>query len=166
MKQWFAIHTQPQKELLAQQHLIRQNFQVYLPRYKKLVKHSRKVIYVEAPLFPRYIFVAIDLSNEKWRSINGTQGVTYILTTNGRPSIVPERIISDLMSQEGADGMVTCSSLTLFIEGNDVRISKGAFKDQTATVLNLDDQQRVQLLLSFLGRELKIRVPLYAVEAA
>lgn len=164
---WCVAYTQPSKELQALQHLKDQGYEVYLPRFKKLCRHARKVEEKLAPLFPRYIFVGMDLETARWRSINGTRGVSYLLMADDLgPAKVPVGIIEHLRSQEESDGVVPVSSLDSFIKGDRVRITDGVFKDQTATVDFLDAQSRVQVLLSFMGREVNITLPAYDLEAA
>ncbi|MBX9786001.1 MAG: transcriptional activator RfaH [Alphaproteobacteria bacterium] len=165
MKSWFVAHTHPMKEQFAEQNLREQGFDVYLPRFKKMHRHARKVEEVLTPLFPRYLFVALDVETARWRSINGTRGVSYLLQNDGLPAKVPEKIIETLKERETADGLVSINSLIAFIKGDKVRILKGAFKDQLATFETMDAKQRVQLLLTFLGREMKVSLPAYAVEA-
>jgi transcriptional antiterminator RfaH len=166
MKQWFVVHTQPLKESVAYQNLMEQDFEVYLPRFKKTRRHARKVDEVLAPLFPRYLFVGMDLEAHGWRSVQGTRGVSYLLTMNGRPALIPWRLIQDLKNQETSDGLVPINSMALFMKGDKVRVLDGAFKDYVATFEQMDDKQRVQLLLTFLGRETRVSLPFYAVEAA
>jgi len=166
MKQWFVVHTQPLKESVACHHLIEQDFEVYLPRFKKTRRHARKVDEVLAPLFPRYLFVGMDLEADGWRSVQGTRGVSYLLMMDGRPAIIPSRMIEDLKDQETSDGLVPINSMALFAKGDKVRVLDGVFKDYVATFEKMDDKQRVQLLLTFLGRETKVSLPFYAVEAA
>lgn len=57
------------------------------------------------------------------------------------------------------------ASLVNFIKGEKVLIVEGAFTDQTAIFESMDDKSRVQLLLTFMGREMKMTLPVYAVEA-
>jgi transcriptional antiterminator RfaH len=166
MINWFAVHTQPLREQVAKQHLLEQGFEVYLPKFKKVRRHARKVEEVLAPLFPRYLFIGMDLETSRWRSVNGTRGVSYLLTNNDRPLAVPSKIIEGLKTQESEDGLVPIASLLLFTKGEKVRILDGAFKDQIAVFENMDNKERVQLLLNFLGRETKISLPHYEVEAA
>lgn len=164
---WSVIHTQPLKEIVAKQHLIAQGYEVYLPRFKKLCKHARKVEEKLVPLFPRYIFVKADLDVCQWRSINGTRGVSYLLMSSDlNPAKVPDFIIGELKAQEITDGIVPINSLVNFIKGEKIRITEGVFKDQIATFEFLDDKSRAQLLLNFMGRQMKMKLPLYAVEAA
>ena len=58
---WYVVHTNPNKEEIAERHLIRQNYVIYFPRYKKIINHARKISTVVKPLFPRYLFIKIDL---------------------------------------------------------------------------------------------------------
>jgi transcriptional antiterminator RfaH len=166
MKQWLVVHTQPSKESVAQRHLCEQGFDAYLPRYKKTRRHARKTEEVLSPLFPRYLFVGIDLQADQWRSVQGTRGVSYLLVTNDQPAIVPSRIIQGLKDQENADGLVSIESMSCFTKGDKVRVIEGAFKDYVAIFEKMDDKQRVQLLLSCLGREVNVFLPVHDVEAA
>lgn len=167
MISWCVAHTQPSKELVAQQHLLDQGYEVYVPRFKKICRHARKVEEKLVPLFPRYIFVGMDLSSARWRSVNSTRGVSHLLMSNDlNPAKVPTRIIGDLRAQEIGDGIVPVASLVNFVKGEKVRILEGAFADQIGIYDSMDDKSRVQLLLTFMGREMKMTLPTYAVEAA
>jgi transcriptional antiterminator RfaH len=74
-------------------------------------------------------------------------------------------IIEELKILEN-DGVVPIICVSAFTKGENLRVMDGAFKDQVASFQMMDDKQRVQLLLNFLGRETRITVPVYAVEAA
>ena len=66
---WYVVQTQVNGELKAAQNLMRQGFEVYLPCYLKRRRHARKIDLVSKPLFPRYLFVAIDVATQRaWRS--------------------------------------------------------------------------------------------------
>src|ERR1044071_3749272 len=83
-ERWYAVYSQPHRETRAQQQLTAQGFTVFLPLYRKTVRHARKLTTVSAPFFPRYLFVALDLSLDQWRSVNGTFGVTSLITDGAR----------------------------------------------------------------------------------
>ena len=70
-------------------HLARQGFETYLPRYLKRRRHARRVEMLPAPLFPRYLFVAIDMATQRWRSISSTIGVTQLVCAGDVPAPVP-----------------------------------------------------------------------------
>lgn len=166
MKSWFVAHTHPMKEQIAEQHLREQGFDVYLPRFKKMRRHARKVEEVLAPLFPRYLFVAMEVEVAHWRCVNSTRGVSYLLQNDGLPAEIPKKIVETLKEKETVDGFISINSLAAFIKGDKVRVLKGVFKDHLAIFETMDAKQRTQLLLTFLGRETKVSLPAYVVRAA
>lgn len=163
---WFVAYTQPAKESIAQKHLCEQGFEVYWPRFKKTRRHARKTEEVLAPLFPRYLFVGMNLETAPWRSVNGTRGVSHLLTgSDNRPAEVPEGLVETLRAQENAEGVVPLRSLVFFAKGDTVRVLEGPFQEYMAVFEGLDDKQRAQLLLSFMGREMAVSVPAGSIEA-
>ena len=60
MIRWYAVYTQPHAETKALEHLLRQGYSAYLPRYRTHVSHARRRLMVLRPLFPRYLFAGID----------------------------------------------------------------------------------------------------------
>jgi transcriptional antiterminator RfaH len=163
---WFVVYTLPGKETVARQHLEEQGYNVYLPMFKKIRRHARRVDEVLQPLFPRYLFVSLNLEIDAWRAVNGTRGVSYLLLNDGRPLGISTSIIKELQVQEDENGLVPVACLENFTKGKKLRIVDGTFKDQVAVFQMMDDKKRVQLLLNFLGRDTKISLPVYAVEAA
>lgn len=166
MNQWCVAYTQPGKEIMARQNLEAQGFEVYLPRFRKVRRHARRVDHVLSPLFPRYLFVAIDTDTQRWRSVNGTRGISYLLSADDMPLAVPGRVVENLQSQEEDGEIVPVNSLSLLAPGAELQVIDGAFSGQSATFESMDGNQRVQLLLSFMGRQTRISLPAHAVEAA
>ena len=82
-ERWYVVRTQPHREARAYYQLQNQNYQVFLPRFPKSRRHARKFDTVLAPLFPRYLFVGLDLTRHPWRSVNGTYGVEHLLMRGG-----------------------------------------------------------------------------------
>ena len=158
---WCVAYTQPMRETLAEQHLLAQGFDAYLPRIPKTRRHARKEERVKAPLFPRYIFVGVDLEKDPWRSINGTRGVSHLILWDERtPAEIPGTVIEGLKSRERDDGTVSIEALCLFDKGDKVRVLEGALQDQGAIFEGVDDKGRAQLLMNFLGRDVKVALPM------
>ncbi len=162
---WFVVHCHPNKEHVAEFNIKQQGFGTYIPCYKKLKRHARRVYPVLAPLFPRYFFVQIDQENSNWLPINYTPGVKYLLKNKeGMLSSVPNNIIEELYRNHDETGLVSLSVLELFKSGDKVRILDGAFINHMAIYEKMTDDQRVELLINLIQQEVKITVPLYAVE--
>jgi transcriptional antiterminator RfaH len=85
-------------------HLSRQGFRSFLPRYLKTVRHARKLRTVNAPIFPRYLFVALNLERDRWRSVNGTTGITNLFMAHDRPVPVPDGIVETLIRSADKSG--------------------------------------------------------------
>src|SRR5215471_5201307 len=103
---WYVVHTQPNYEGRAEVNLQRQGFATYMPRYQRTRRHARKTETVLRPLFPRYLFVALDLARDRWRSIQSTFGVSQLVVAGDEPLPVPHAVIDQIRAREGSDGIV------------------------------------------------------------
>jgi len=159
MKRWYVVHTRAQSETLAANHLARQGFQVYLPKYAKRYRHARQSKIVAAPLFPRYLFVSIDTAVDRWRCIQSTIGVSSLVTNGNAPLPVSDVIIGSIRARENQEGLVSLVNAGNLTPGAVVTVIDGPFADQTGIFECLNDNERVTLLLSFLGRKIRVKLP-------
>lgn len=157
MLSWYVVHTHPREESRAVHHLRRQGFEVYLPQYLKRRRHARRVSWAPVPLFPRYLFVLMDVGVARWRAINSTVGVAYLLCANETPTPMPDGVVAEIMARTDDDGMVAVSWQRLE-KGAPVQIMRGALADHVGLFDCADDQARVFVLLDLLGRQVKVRV--------
>jgi transcriptional antiterminator RfaH len=153
---WFVAHTQPHAEAKATLHLKRQGFETYVPRYLKRRRHARKIETVAAPLFPRYLFVAFDISVHRWRSIYSTVGVSRLVCNGEDPVAVPEGIVEALRGREDANGLIKLDNRPRFRPGDKIRVLDGAFTDCLGLFEGLSERERVMILLDLLGRKVRI----------
>ncbi len=165
MPRWHVVHTRAGAELLAQGHLDRQGFETYLPRYLKTRRHARRTTRLPAPLFPRYLFVRFDPDSAPWRSINGTHGVSHLVCMGNRPSAVPRGVVADIRARESEEGFVEVHDPIGFESGEVVRVTEGPLAQQSGIFQGSDDDRRVVILLSMLGREMKVTLDRDAVAA-
>lgn len=156
---WFVVQTQPNAERKALAHLIRQGFHAYLPCYRKTRRHARRTETVAAPLFPRYMFVSIDVTSQRWRSLRSTVGVSRLVCNGETPAPVPPGIVEALRLREGENGLIDIGRGPTFAPGDKIRVRDGAFADCLGIFESTTDSERVLILLDLLGR--KVRVGLY-----
>ena len=148
--------------------LAAKGFEVYLPRYRKRRRHARRIDVVAAPLFPRYLFVAIDRGAQRWQSIQSTIGITP-LVGNGdehEPGMVSPEIIEGLRDREDAEGFVLLEQRPRFSAGDQVRVSDGAFRDCLGLYEGISGHHRSAILLDLLGRKVRVVLDSHVVEAA
>jgi len=163
-ERWFLAHTQPKSECKAQLHLAAQGFRTYLPQIQKTIRHARQLKTVRAALFPRYLFVILDLERDRWLSVRSTVGVSRLLThQDGRPIPIPIGIVESLI--ERSHGNLTRLDSGL-IKGQHVRILLGPFADFVGTLQRLDDAGRVQVLLEMMGTAVPVTLDRSALASA
>lgn len=165
MKQWHAVHVQSNAESRAEHHLRNQGFEVFLPKYRCQRKHARKVEQVLRPLFPRYLFVSLDPDQQRWRSINGTIGVLRLLSSGNEPLPVPPEIIQHIMDNRDESGIVVFNKKG-FKHGERLGVAVGAFAEFEGFFEEMDGNERVVLLLDFMGRKVRAKVPISSLAVA
>ena len=163
---WYVAQTQVNGEMKATQNLLRQGYEVYLPRYLKRRRHARKVDFTAKPLFPRYLFVAVDIATQRWRAIQSTQGVSRLICNGDDPAPVPHGVLAALKAREDEKGFVRMEARPAFSSGDRVRVLAGAFMDFAAQFEGMADRDRVAILLDMLGRKVRVHLDADMVAAA
>jgi transcriptional antiterminator RfaH len=153
-ERWYAVHTLPFAEARAEGQLDRQGFRTFQPKRHKTVRHARRQRTVEAPFFPRYLFVVLDLAQHQWRSVNGTFGVSRLVMWGDRPHPVPRGVVEALIAAADPRGILQLDRALQI--GGSVRLMAGPFAEQLAILDDLDDSGRVRVLLDILGRQVAI----------
>ncbi len=156
-ERWYVARTLPQRELHAARQLSNQGFRTFVPRFWRNRRHARKVETISAPLFPRYIFVVVDRTRDRWRSINGTLGVDRLLMYGGEPQPVPHGVVENLMVAADLDGNIRFDFQLR--EGQAVKVTAGPFADLVGQLERLDDNGRVRVLLEILGGKVRVALP-------
>ena len=121
---------------------------------------------VARPLFPRYLFVAIDLATQRWRSIQSTLGVSHLVCWSGKPASVEDVVINTLKAREDEGGFIKLARRSAFSPGDKVRVVEGVFIDSLALVEDVSGHERVAILLDLLGRKVRVLVGADLIAAA
>ena len=138
MTEWYVVRVKTAHEDRAAWHFRNQGFEVYLPKYRKTVRHARKTQTVTRPLFPGYLFVDMNTSHHRWRSINGTVGVISLVQFGSQPQTLCEDIVEMIRQREDKDGVISIAPEGL-TKGDSVRIREGAFSEHTALLEEVCD---------------------------
>jgi transcriptional antiterminator RfaH len=163
---WYVVQTQINAEAKAARNLLRQGFAIYLPRYLKQRSHARKIEKVPAPLFPRYLFVEIDLAIQRWRSIQSTFGVSHLVLQGSDPARVTPDVVNALKAREDESGYVKLDQRPKFALGERVRVLAGVFAENLGLFDGMADRDRVAILLDLLGRKVRVSLKADLVTAA
>ena len=147
---WYVVQTKPNAEAMAFRNLENQNFPAFLP-LQKLTRRKGTTFQTQLrPLFPGYMFVAQDPAAGQWRKIKNTRGVARLVRLAAEPTPVPPTIMDQLFARCDETGIFQ-QSATL-VAGDDAKITQGPFAGAIAKIIEIDPNQRVHLLLNFMGQ--------------
>ena len=153
---WYVVQTHAHAEAKAAAHLARQGFTAYLPRYLKRRRHARRIETVAAPLFPRYLFVTVDMVCQRWRSIRSTIGVTRLVCNGDDPIAGSRRRRRGAPGARGRARLRQAGQRPRFALGEKVRVLDGVFADCLGLFDGMKDSERVAVLLDLLGRKVRL----------
>lgn len=151
---WFIVQLKPNGLTRAVTNLERQGFAPFVPRERRSVRRANKFVTVDAPVFPGYVFVEVDPDDGGWRVINSTYGVARIISFGGRPAALPKGLVEAMAKRY----TVTVEAPPAFGVGEEVILREGPFVDFLAKVEAVDPQNRVHLLIDFMGRQSRVVV--------
>jgi transcriptional antiterminator RfaH len=138
----------------------------YLPRYLRARRHARRTETIVRPLFPRYLFVAMDVARDRWRVVQSTFGVSSLVAVGSDPIPLPDGVVDEIRAREGERGLVKLGLPAGVEPGSPVRLIDGAFTETRGVLERLADDRRVTVLLNLLGREVRVFVPVANVGTA
>ena len=146
----------PNSHRLAERNLHRQGFETFLPIQKITRRKASRFVSDLKPLFPRYMFVSVNAGLAPWRTINSTIGVSKLVSFEGKPKPFSLRLISGLMLRCDASGtLLPPKSLN---EGDSVEMLTGPFANFIATVDTIDPEQRIWVLMDFMGQKTRMQI--------
>lgn len=160
MSDWYVVRTKPRRETAAETHLLRQGFEVYLPRLARTKQRGGSWRESIEALFPRYLFLRRGHSQQNLGTVRSTLGVSEIVCFGGSYARMPEQAIRLLRSNEDpASGMHLAAPTPPPASGDKVRITEGPFAGLAGVFSSASGDHRVVVLLNLLGRDARVVVP-------
>ncbi len=153
MNQWYAIYTKPNKEVVAEKNLQRQEIATYLPLTREKRRRRGKWIDSIVPMFSRYLFINMDVTQQSTASIRSTIGVSNMVRFSGEPTTVPGNLIELLRLRTDTETGLIDIGKPQFQPGEKVVVLDGPFKDINGVFQQTNGEQRSMILLELLGRK-------------
>ena len=154
--EWFCLRTQMKREHIAAAILDRlDEVEVFCPRISQVKKtRTGKKRFVEA-MFPGYIFAKFQFHAHS-KQVVYSQGITRMVEL-GERRIIPKHVIEDLKASLPED-VIEAPDLSI-LPGAEIEVITGSLKGLNGRVLaQMSAQNRIQILLDFLGREIKVSI--------
>lgn len=162
---WYAIQTTAGHENKVRSLLLKRIAEDPRPEDEKLVRHALvpvqesieikngKKVAVERKLYPGYVLIETDMSQEAQHLVNSVQGVIKFVGTGRLPQALRQEEVNRLLGvvEEAADAGP--KEEIPFLVGQAVEITEGAFSDFSGTVEEvLPDKGKVKVSVSLFGR--------------
>ncbi len=158
---WYAVHSQPRKEAVALENLERQGFSSWLPRVARSVRKNGRWATKVEPLFARYLFVNLDVSQQDVSPIRSTLGCVGLVRQAGLPASVPVGVVEGLQALVDPEtGLHQLSQLgaPTFKKGDRVRVLAGPFEGLEGIFQRPTAEARAMVLLQMLGSIASVRL--------
>ncbi|MGJ8686833.1 MAG: transcription termination/antitermination protein NusG [Spongiibacteraceae bacterium] len=129
----------------AQKSLRLQKFRTFLPLEQETRQCEGSTMISSRPLFPGYLFVGLDMTQDFWSQVNTTFDVVRIVNFGKLPATVPTQLVTEFMER--------CDSRGVFLSPNQkqladqARITQDPFADFVAKIENIARDRRVGVLV-------------------
>jgi len=170
-KPWFVIHTYSGYEERVKKNLeqrIRfmdsegEIAQVVVPTEDEIEVRGGQKKTVSKKILPGYVLIQMDISDQSWRIVRNTPGVTGFVGSGDKPVPLKDDEVKQILNQMEAEA----PKLKIgFREGQSVRVTDGPFVDFIGMVDSINSEKgKVRVLLSLFGRETPVELDFLQVE--
>ncbi len=175
-KKWYVVHTQSGCEAkakasielrIAQNNLQDKFGEVLVPSENvvELVKNQKQT--KSRKFFPGYIFVEMDLNEETWHLVRGSNKVTGFVGKSGgvsKPTSISDKEVQRVTKQIEVGATKPRPKIT-FQEGDSVVVVDGPFNNFNGTVEDVNAEKgKVKVLVSIFGRPTPVELDFIQVE--
>lgn len=157
---WYAVCTRHQHERTAARVLECKDFEVFLPVYKVRRRWQDRFKEISLPLFPGYLFVKEGL--DRWLRILNTPGVCNILSSGGRPAVIPHSEIEGI--QRIVESTLRVEPHPFLKSGDWVRVKYGPMTGVEGILVRKKNIARLILSVEMLGKSVAVEVDAIDVE--
>ena len=170
-KSWFVVHTYSGYEERVRKNLEQrikfmdsegEISQIIVPTENEIEVRNGQKRTVSKKILPGYVLIEMKMSDQSWRIVRNTPGVTGFVGSGNNPVPLQEEEVSRILKQMEAEA----PKLKIgFRQGQSVRVTDGPFVDFIGVVDSINSEKgKVRVLLSLFGRETPVELDFMQVE--
>jgi transcriptional antiterminator NusG len=171
-KTWYAVHTIAGHENKVRDVLTRRAqvegfwerdiYEVLIPTEQELTTRGGKRVVVDKKVFPGYILVQMSLTDETFKLVKSTSGVTGFVQSGNKPVPLEEyevkRILQNLEQSKEAPKVA-------WSKGDAIRVVEGPFSDFSGKIEEVNtDREKLKVLINIFGRDTPVELDFQQVE--
>jgi len=170
---WYVVHTQSGYEKKVKQNLEARTqsmnmedsiHECVIPMEDVVEFKNGKKQIVQKKVFPGYLLVRCDMTDDSWYVIRNTPGITGFVGQGAKPSPLPRRDVENFLTVPDETEEVTTKRGKPRLEyeqGETVRVKEGPFADFSGEIVEInEDQLKVKVLVNIFGRETPVELEL------
>jgi transcription termination/antitermination protein NusG len=174
-KRWYIVHAfsnfenkvaQSLREQAEQRGLTNLFDEILVPSEEVAEVRKGRRVMVDRKLYPGYVLVNVDLTDEAYHLIKNTPKVTGFLGADkSKPVPISQSEADRIKGQVVEAGENKKKPMILFEIGEQVKVADGPFASFNGTVEEVDDvKQRVKVAVSIFGRATPVELEFTQVE--
>ncbi|MDO8269639.1 MAG: transcription termination/antitermination protein NusG [Candidatus Levybacteria bacterium] len=162
---WYIVHTYSGHENKVAKTLMQRVqamgfeeriFDALVPTRDTIRVRGGKKETIKEKIFPGYILVNMDLSDEAWVLVRTTPGVTSFVGAQNKPTPIRDDEVQAIVAFVGQKDPIYKAQ---FSTGEAVKITDGPFSDFLGTIESIDEAKgKVKVLVSIFGRETPVEL--------
>ncbi len=170
-KSWFVVHTYSGYEERVKKNLEQrikfmdsegEITEIVIPTEDEIEVKSGQKQTVSKKILPGYVLIQMGMSDQSWKIVRNTPGVTGFVGGGDKPVPLTEEEITRILKQMEAEA----PKLKIgFREGESIRVTDGPFLDFIGVVESINSEKgKVKVLLSLFGRSTPVELDFLQVE--
>jgi len=134
-------------------------YQIEVPTQDETVIKQGKRQVVQSKVFPGYVLVRMDLTDESWSAVKNTPSVTGFVGTTHPTPLTVEEVVRFLAPKPKDVKRAEAPKVVDFQVGESVTVMDGPFATLPATINEINPEaQRLKVLVSIFGRETPVEL--------
>ncbi len=168
---WYVVHAysgheRKVAETLKQRaetlHLTDKISTVLIPTQERIQIRRGQKKTINEKIFPGYILVQMEVTDDSWLAVRTTQGVTGFVGMSSKPTALPKHEVAAIQKYMT---QATPQFKADYVEGEAVKITDGPFTDFLGTVNTIDEARgKVEILINIFGRETPVELDFLQVQ--
>lgn len=171
-KAWYAVHTIAGHENKVRDVLTRRAqvegiwdldiFQILIPTEREMQTRNGKRYEMDRKVFPGYILVQMQMTDETFKLVKSTSGVTGFVQSGNKPVPLEEYEVRRIMTNLEASKETPEVNWN---KGDAIRVVEGPFSDFTGKIEEVNaDREKLKVLINIFGRDTPVELDFSQVE--
>ena len=130
--------------------------QIVVPTEQVVETKDGEKVTTERRVFPGYVLVQMELTDDTWSLVKNTPGVTGFVGAQNKPVALSRAEVDRIMHTASVERPKQKAE---FVVGDDVRVTAGPLSDFSGEVVEVNlDQSRLKVMVSIFGREAPVEL--------